>query len=219
MSLEARGGGGAGARERGSSSSIGILETLFGGGMKPDVLGRCAVAPNPWSIERRVGSSGAASSASLSGRLSSAAWSRRGGSPGLCSGSSLCVAPNSLARRPVAPLIVVVAAGGGRTSGLLLAAVNPAPETKFPLGAVLGPLLGTDRSGWNLGFMSVRINGGLASGSGELGSLLGGVLKGDTLSSADSLTLLGASESLTCRVPGGLLKALGLPARLTGGGS
>lgn len=207
---EARGGGGAGPLELEEISSgsevIGILGTRFGGGMNPDVLGSVP-GRNPGSIDRRTGSSGAASSTTL---RPSCAVSRLGGSPGLCSGRSPRTPIGLLTTRSVACFGMTDDIGGGSTSRLL--------ELMAPaLGAGTKYSLRFCPEGWNLGFMSSRIGGGDASGSGELGSLLGGVLKGETLSSACSVGLLGASESLTCLVLTVLLNILGLPARFMGG--
>lgn len=177
--------------------------------MNPDVLGRVP-GRKPGSMDRLTGSSGAASSTTL--RLSSGV-SRLGGRPGLTSGCSILTPICLLTTRSVACLGMTEEIGGGRTSCRLLevAELVLGAGTKYSLRFCAG--------GWNLGFMSSRMGGGEASGSGELGSLLGGVLNGDTLSSAGSTVLLGASESLTCLVLTVLLNILGFPARFMGGGS
>lgn len=63
------------------------------------------------------------------------------------------------------------------------------------------------------------MRGGLGLPLG-LSCSLGGVLKGDTLSSPLSLAALGAKESETFRgsSDAGLPKTFGFPARFTGGG-
>ena len=75
----------------------------------------------------------------------------------------------------------------------------------------------------NLGFVDSLIGGGTSSGGvgcGEVSVLLGGVLKGETLSSGDWVDTSGAKEVPfeVLATMAGFVGTLGLPALLTGGG-